>query len=114
MDFSPEITFFECSRFWPRTGLQALGGTVTATTAEADGKVSGIASGIFDSQAAEPDLALGVAVVVSFKDASGKQCTTSTISYMEGLEQAARDYLPTITAGQSIISQYQTVSTLIE
>lgn len=101
--------------FDPELVCEALGGTVTDATTTADGKVSGVTKlGFFDSQVAEADLNLGVAVVVSFKDASGKQCTTSTISYMEGLRQIARDYLPTGTAGQSIISQYQTVSNLIE
>lgn len=103
------------SEFDPQLVCEALGGTVTPATASADGKVSGVTKlGFFDSQETESDLNLGVAVVISFKDASGKQCTNSTITYMEGLRQTARDYLPTGTAGQSIISQYQTVSTLIE
>lgn len=109
---SPSLSATE---FDPELVCEALGGTVTPATAEADGKVSGVTKlGFFDSQAAELDLELGVAVVVSFKDASGKQCTNSTIAYMEGLRQIARDYLPTGSAGQSIVSQYQTVSTLIE
>lgn len=109
---SPSLSATE---FDPELVCQALGGTVTPATATEDGKVSGVTKlGFFDSQSTESDLNLGVAVVVSFKDASGKQCTTSTITYMEGLEQTARDYLPTGSAGQSIISQYQTVSTLIE
>lgn len=101
--------------FAPHLVCEALGGTVTPATNTADGKVSGVTKlGFFDSQAAELDLELGVAVVVSFKDASGKQCTTSTITYMEGLSKTARDYLPTGSAGQAIVSQYQTVSPLIE
>lgn len=101
--------------FDPELVCMALGGTVTPATASADGKVSGVTKlGFFDSQTTEADLNLGVAVVVSFKDASGKQCTTSSITYMEGLRQIARDYLPTGSAGQGIVSQYQTVSTLIE
>lgn len=103
------------TEFDPQLVCEALGGTVTGATTTADGKVSGVTKlGFFDNQVAEEDLELGVAVVVSFKDASGKQCTNSTIAYMPGLSQTARDYLPTGTAGQSIISQYQTVSTLIE
>ena len=101
--------------FDPESVCMALGGTVTTATAAAAGKVSGVTKlGFFDNQSAKADLNLGVAVVVSFKDASGKQCTTSTLAYMEGLRKVARDYLPTSTVGQSIISQYQTVSTLIE
>lgn len=109
---SPSLSGTE---FDPELVCTALGGSVTPATAAVAGKVSGVTKlGFFDSQSTEEDLNLGVAVVVSFKDASGKQCTTSTITYMEGLRQTARDYLPTGSAGQSIISQYQTVSTLIE
>lgn len=109
---SPSLS---ASEFDPQLVCEALGGTVTPATASADGKVSGVTKlGFFDSQSGEADLNLGVAVVISFKDASGKQCTNSTITYMEGLRQTARDYLPTGSAGESIVNQYQTVSTLIE
>ena len=55
-----------------------------------------------------------MAVVVSFKDASGKQCTNSTIAYMDGPAQTARDYLPTGDVGKCIISQYEVANNLIE
>lgn len=101
--------------FDPDLVCEALGGTVTPATASEVGKVSGVTKlGFFDSQNSESELNLGVAVVVSFKDASGKQCTNSRITYMEGLNQIARDYLPTGEAGQSIISQYEVASDLIE
>lgn len=101
--------------FDPQLVCDALDGAVSQATNTAAGKITGVTKlGFFDSQNVEADLKLGVAVVVSFKDASGKQCTTSTMTYMEGLRQTARDYLPTGSAGQSIISQYQAVSTLIE
>lgn len=101
--------------FDPDSVCEALGGTVTAATASDNGKVSGVTKlGFFDSKDTEPELELGVAVVVSFKDASGKQCTTSTIAYMEGLSQTSRDYLPTGDAGKSIISQYEVSNNLIE
>lgn len=109
---SPSLSGTE---FDPQLVCEALGGTVTAATATAPGKVAGVTKlGFFDSQTTEADLALGVAVVVSFKDASGKQCTTSTIAYMEGLRQIARDYLPTGSAGMSIVSSYEVKSNLIE
>lgn len=101
--------------FDPDSVCEALGGTVTPATASADGKVSGVSKlGFFDSKNSESELELGVAVVVSFKDASGKQCTNSTITYMEGLSQIARDYLPTGDAGMSIVSSYEIKSNLIE
>lgn len=101
--------------FDPDSVCEALGGTVTPATVSEDGKVSGVTKlGFFDSQSTESELELGVAVVVSFKDASGKQCTNSTIAYMEGLSQTARDYLPTGDVGKSIISQYEVANSLIE
>ena len=101
--------------FDPDLVCQALGGTVTPATESADGKVSGVTKlGFFDSQSSESELELGVAVVVSFKDASGKQCTNSVIAYMEGLSQTAQDYLPTGNAGMSIVSSYEVKSNLIE
>lgn len=103
------------TEFSPNLVCEALGGTVTPATATEDGKVSGVTKlGFFDSQNSESELELGVAVVVSFKDASGKQCTNSTITYMEGLRQTARDYLPTGDAGMSIVSSYEVKSNLIE
>lgn len=103
------------TEFAPDLVCEALGGTVTPATASADGKVSGVTKlGFFDNKNSESELELGVAVVVSFKDASGKQCTSSTISYMDGLSQIARDYLPTGDAGMSIVSSYEVKSSLIE
>ncbi len=103
------------TEFNPDLVCEALGGTVTPATASADGKVSGVTKlGFFDNKNSESELKLGVAVVVSFKDASGKQCTNSTIAYMEGLSQTARDYLPTGDAGISIVSSYEVKSNLIE
>lgn len=103
------------TEFDPNLVCQALGGTVTPATASADGKVSGVTKlGFFDSKNSESELELGVAVVVSFRDASGKQCTSSTITYMEGLSKTARNYLPTGDAGMSIVSSYEVKSKLIE
>lgn len=101
--------------FNPGSVCEALGGVVTPATSSGVGKVSGVTKlGFFDSKNSESELELGVAVVVSFKDASGKQCTSSTITYMEGLSQIARDYLPTGDAGMSIVSSYEVKSNLIE
>lgn len=109
---SPSI---DAKDFDPESVCQALGGTVTSATASAEGSVTGVSKlGFFDSQNSEQELELGVAVVVSFKDASGKQCTTSIMSYMLGLKEIAKDYLPTGSAGMSIVSSYEVTSDLIE
>lgn len=92
-----------------------MDGTVTPSSASAAGSWAGVTRlGIGTMALAEEDINCGAAVVISFKDSTGKQCTKSQIFYGEALATTVRDYLPTGTAGQSIISQYQTVSTLIE
>lgn len=92
-----------------------MDGESTEPTASAAGSWTGVTRlGIGTKALAEADINCGAAVVISFKDSTGKQCTKSQIFYGEALAQIARDYLPTGSVGQSIISQYQTVSTLIE
>lgn len=92
-----------------------MDGEATPSTAAAAGSYTGVTRlGIGLKAGAEAQIDCGAAVVISFKDTAGKQCTKSRISYGEALATIARDYVPSGTAGQSIISQYQTVSTLIE
>lgn len=62
----------------------------------------------------EAQLQYGAAVVVSFKDASGKRCTRSVVAYGKELQEIARDYTVTGEAGQNIISRYEVASNLIE
>lgn len=92
-----------------------MDGEGTPSSASAPGTVTGVTRlGIGTKATAEAQINCGAAVVISFKDSTGKQCTKSTIFYGQALTDTARDYLPAGSAGQSIISQYQTVSTLIE
>lgn len=92
-----------------------MNGVSTEPTTTAAGSWTGVTRlGIGTKALTEADISCGAAVVISFKDSTGKQCTKSQIFYGEALTQTARDYLPTGSAGQSIVSQYQTVSTLIE
>jgi hypothetical protein len=56
----------------------------------------------------------GAAVIVSYKDAAGKQATNSAIAFGEGAQEYINDYLPTGESGKSIISQYEVASNLIE
>lgn len=64
--------------------------------------------------ASEAAFAAGHALVISFKDASGKKCTRSVISYGQALSETAGDYTPDAEVGRAIISQYEIVSSLIE
>lgn len=91
-----------------------MDGNLTEPSASTPGSMANVTRlGIGTKALAEDDLNCGAAVVISFKDSTGKQCTKSTIFYGQALTAIARDYLPTGSAGQSIVSQYQTVSTLI-
>ena len=89
-------------------------GTITESTSSAAGKAEGVSKICIGPQApAEAQLQYGAAVVVSFKDASGKRCTRSVVTYGQALQKTARDYTPSGEVGRSIISQYEVASSLI-
>lgn len=90
-------------------------GNITQPEAQTAGTAKGVSKICIGKQAAlQADLAFGAAVVVSFKDASGKRCTRSVVTYGQALQQTAADYTVTGEAGKSIISQYEVASNLIE
>lgn len=90
-------------------------GNITAPEGSKAGTAVGVSKICIGEQSTtEADLALGAAVVVSFKDASGKRCTRSVVTYGKALQEIASDYTVTGEAGRSIISQYEVASTLIE
>lgn len=90
-------------------------GTITPPTSSAAGKAVGVSKiCINEHSTTEAELAMGAAVVVSFKDASGKRCTRSVVTYGEALQEIARDYTVTGDVGKSIISQYEISNNLIE
>lgn len=90
-------------------------GDVTAPEGPATGKAVGVSKICIDkNSASEAAMGFGAAVVVSFKDASGKRCTRSVVTYGKALQQSAEDYTVTGSVGQSIISQYEVASSLIE
>lgn len=95
--------------------FMCLNGEITEATASTAGGVTGVSKiAVGKGGATAADIPIGAAVVVSFKDASGKQCTKSSIVYGQALTEIAADYRPDGEVGMSIISQYQTVSSLIE
>lgn len=90
-------------------------GNITAPEGSNAGTAVGVSKICIGEQSTtEAGLALGAAVVVSFKDASGKRCTRSVVTYGKALQAIANDYTVTGEAGRSIISQYEVASTLIE
>lgn len=80
-----------------------------------DGAWSGV-SKVFVGGSADTaeTVAWGAAVIVSFKDAAGKQATNSPVTIGAGLQSYVDDYQPTGESGMSIISQYEATSNLIE
>ena len=95
--------------------LLAGDGTITAPAGSTAGKAVGVSKICIGQQSAtEAALALGAAVVVSFKDASGKRCTRSVVTYGKALQEIASDYTPSGEVGRSIISQYEVANNLIE
>ncbi len=90
-------------------------GNITAPAGSTAGTAVGVSKICIGQQSTtEADLALGAAVVVSFKDASGKRCTRSVVTYGKALQGIASDYTVTGEVGRSIISQYEVASSLIE
>lgn len=89
-------------------------GTITPPSGSTAGKAVGVSKICIGEQATTKDaLAFGAAVVVSFKDASGKRCTRSVVTYGKALQEIASDYTVTGEVGKSIISQYEVSNTLI-
>lgn len=90
-------------------------GTITDPAASTPGTATGVSKICIGQQApTEAQLQYGAAVVVSFKDASGKRCTRSVVTYGKALQEIARDYTPSGEVGRSIISQYEVANSLIE
>lgn len=90
-------------------------GDITVPENSKPGAAVGVSKICIGPQATlEAQLQYGAAVVVSFKDASGKRCTRSVVTYGKALQETARDYTVTGEVGKSIISQYEVSSNLIE
>ena len=95
--------------------LFAGNGDFTDPEASKPGAAVGVSKICIGSQApTEEQLQYGAAVVVSFKDASGKRCTRSVVTYGKALQEIASDYTVTGEVGRSIISQYEVANGLIE
>lgn len=90
-------------------------GTITPGENQKPGTAVGVSKiCIGDQTSTEDQVSMGAAVVISFKDASGKRCTRSVVTYGKALQETASDYTPSGEVGRSIISQYEVANTLIE
>lgn len=83
------------------------------TSGSGDKKIqlTGITGLLFGSaNSASSDIMNGVAICLSYRDSAGLQATTSIMTYGESLQQQANEYLPSASAGSSIIDSYMIIS----
>lgn len=65
------------------------------------------------TDAAEAKIQSGLAVIISYTDASGKQCTKSPMVYAESLAGLANQWLPSGEVGSGIVMEYSATSNTI-
>lgn len=83
------------------------------TSGSGDKKIqlTGITGLLFGSgNSASSDIMNGVAICLSYRDSAGLQATTSIMTYGKSLQQQANEYLPSASAGSSIIDSYMIIS----
>lgn len=74
-------------------------------------QLKGITGLLFGSgNSASSDIMNGVAICLSYRDSAGLQATTSIMTYGESLQLQANEYLPSASAGSSIIDSYMIIS----
>lgn len=83
----------------------------TSGTGDKKIQLTGITGILFGSgNAASSDITNGVAICLSYRDSAGLQATTSFMTYGKSLQEQANEYLPSATAGSSIVDSYMVVS----
>lgn len=74
-------------------------------------QLTGITGLLFGSgNSASSDIMNGVAICLSYRDSAGLQATTSIMTYGKSLQEQADEYLPSASAGSSIIDSYMIIS----
>lgn len=73
--------------------------------------VTGLSFGMTDAQ--ETNMQSGLAVIISYTDASGKQCTKSPMVYADSLAELANQWLPSGEVGSGIVTEYSATSNTI-
>lgn len=74
-------------------------------------KITGITGLLFGKDnAVSDDINNGVAICLSYRDSAGLQTSTSVMTYGGSLQEQANEYLPSATAGASIIDSYTITS----
>lgn len=83
----------------------------TSGTGDKKIQLTGITGLLFGSgNSAYSDIMNGVAICLSYRDSTGLQATTSIMTYGESLQEQANEYLPSASAGSSIIDSYMIIS----
>lgn len=73
--------------------------------------VTGLSFGMTDGT--EANVQSGLAVIISYTDASGKQCTKSPMVYADSLAELANQWLPSGEVGSGIVTEYSATSNTI-
>ena len=74
-------------------------------------QLTGITGLLFGSgNSASSDIMNGVAICLSYRDSAGLQATTSIMTYGKSLQEQANEYLPSASAGSSIVDSYTVVT----
>lgn len=73
--------------------------------------VTGLSFGMTDAR--EANMQSGLAVIISYTDASGKQCTKSPMVYADSLAELANQWLPSGEVGSGIVTEYSATSNTI-
>lgn len=73
--------------------------------------VIGLSFGMTNTQ--EANVQSGLAVIISYTDASGKQCTKSPMVYANSLAELANQWLPSGEVGSGIVTEYSATSNTI-
>lgn len=77
-------------------------------------RITGITGLLFGAaNMSSGDIVNGVAICLSYRDSAGLQTSTSVMTYGESLQEQANAYLPSATAGTSIVDSYTIASSNI-
>lgn len=97
-----------------QTKIVPQGANYTQGTGSRQTQITGITGLLFGApNMASGDIVNGVAICLSYRDSAGLQTSTSIMTYGESLREQANEYLPSATAGTSIIDSYTIVSSSI-
>lgn len=97
-----------------QTKIIPQGTNYTQGSGQTQTQITGITGLLFGAaNMSSGDIVNGVAICLSYRDSAGMQTSTSVMTYGESLQEQANAYLPSATAGTSIVDSYTIVSSSI-